>query len=182
MKLHVGCGSVRVEEYVNVDIRYLPNVDVVDNAEFLRKFQKEEVTEIYACHVLEHFSRWDVRTVLKRWYDLLQPGGILRVSVPDFEAVVQRYLEKKDVEELIGFFYGGQDYTENFHHYCWDFKSLKGDLERVGFVDVNRYDWKTAPGLESHDDYSRSYLPHMDFENGRLMSLNVKAVKGYAQW
>jgi hypothetical protein len=27
------------------------------------------------------------------------------------------------------------------------------------------------------DDYSQSYLPHMDKENGTLMSLNLEAVK-----
>lgn len=176
MKLHVGCGTVRIPGYVNVDIRYLPNVDVVDNAELLRKFQSEEITEIYACHILEHFSRWVVKTVLKRWYDLLQPDGILYISVPDFSAIVRRYLEEKDVEELVGILYGGQDYTENFHHYCWDYKSLKEDLGNIGFAEINRYDWKDS-NFKDFDDYSKSYLPHMDFENGMLMSLNVKARK-----
>ena len=46
----------------------------------------------------------------------------------------------------------------------------------AGFSNVERYDWRDflPPG---YDDYSRSYLPHMDFDHGRLMSLNVVAVK-----
>lgn len=176
MKLHVGCGSVRIPGYVNVDIRYLPNVDVVDNAELLRRFNRETITEIYTCHVLEHFSRWNVKTVLKRWYDLLQPKGILTISVPDFEAIVRQYQEKGNIEELIGLLYGGQEYKENFHYYCWDYKSLKRDLEKVGFVKVRRYNWQTS-GFKDFDDYSKCYLPHMDFENGMLMSLNVVAEK-----
>lgn len=176
MKLHIGCGSIHIPGYVNVDIRYLPNVDVVDNAKFLRKFRNEYIEEIYACHVLEHFSRWDVKVILKRWYDLLTSGGILFLSVPDFEAIASYYYKTRDIEKLIGFLYGGQDYEENFHYYCWDFNSLKKDLEEVGFVNVDRYDWKNSP-FKDFDDYSKAYLPHKDFENGKLMGLNVRAVK-----
>ena len=40
--------------------------------------------------------------------------------------------------------------------------------------------WKqvmSIPVFLHNDDCSRAYLPHMDFENGRLMSLNVVARK-----
>jgi hypothetical protein len=81
------------------------------------------------------------------------------------------------MEELIGLLYGGQDYKENEHHYCWNFESLKKDLEEVGFRNISRYDWKEHVVFKSFDDYSKCYLPHKDFENGRLMSLNVCCVK-----
>ena len=58
----------------------------------------------------------------------------------------------------------------------FDFPYLKEQLEEAGFADVGRYDWREFLP-DGYDDYSRSYLPHMDFENGRLMSLNVKARK-----
>lgn len=176
MKLHVGCGSIHIPGYINIDIRYLPNVDVVDNAKFLRKFENKGVEEIYACHVLEHFSRWDVKIIIERWYKLLSSNGILFVSVPDFGAIVSYYQRTKDIEKLIGFLYGGQDYEENFHYYCWDFDSLKKDLKEIGFTNICRYDWKDSP-FKDFDDYSKAYLPHKDFESGELMSLNVRAVK-----
>jgi len=178
MRLHIGCGSVKIAGFANVDIRYLPNVDVVDNAEFLRKFSGKEIDIIYACHVLEHFSRWRVSSVLKRWYDLLLPDGELFISVPDFEAVVNYYKKTKNLKSLIGLLYGGQDYDENFHHICWDFDSLKKDLTAVGFIDIHRYDYNSDETyFADFDDYSKCYLPHMDKENGMLMSLNVRAVK-----
>jgi len=175
MKLHIGCGSVAIPGYTNVDIRYLPNVDVVDNAEFLRKFEKEKVTEIYACHVLEHFSRWRIDSVLKRWYDILEPNGELFISVPNFRAIVDYYQKTKDVKPLIGLLYGGQDYKENNHHICWDYASMQIDLNKAGFRVGGLYDWKRY--FSDFDDYSKCYLPHMDREHGMLMSLNVWAVK-----
>jgi len=175
MKIHVGCGSVTVPGYVNVDIRYLPNVDRVDNAEFLRSFQNEKIEAIYACHMLEHVNRWRVETVLRRWCDLLDEHGILYVAVPDFEAIVRYYNKTKDLQALMGLLYGGQDYPENHHNYIWDYQSMSAMLHRVGFSSVSLYDWQSLFG--SFDDYSKCYLPHLDQENGTLMSLNIMAIK-----
>jgi hypothetical protein len=50
-------------------------------------------------------------------------------------------------------------------------------LEKYGFHNVERYDWRDF--LPSgFDDLSRAYIPHLSFNDGVLMSLNVKAVKG----
>ena len=41
---------------------------------------------------------------------------------------------------------------------------------------MQRYDWRDFLP-DGFDDYSRCYLPHMDFEHGQLMVLNVTAEK-----
>jgi hypothetical protein len=41
---------------------------------------------------------------------------------------------------------------------------------------VSKYDWRDTEHSEL-DDFSQSYLPHMDKDNGKLMSLNIEAVK-----
>ncbi len=76
----------------------------------------------------------------------------------------------------MGLLYGGQDYEYNYHYCTFDFQLLKEKLEHAGFTDIERYDWKEFLP-DGYDDFSRAYLPYMDFENGRLMSLNVKARK-----
>lgn len=103
-------------------------------------------------------------------------GGVLRIAVPDFEAVAQEYGKEHDLERLMGLLYGGQDYEYNYHYTAFDFGSLKKRLEDNGFVGVKRYDWREFLP-DGFDDYSRSYIPHMDFDNGKLMSLNIVAVK-----
>lgn len=77
----------------------------------------------------------------------------------------------------MGLLYGGQNYEFNFHYQVFDFLLLKNLLEKNGFRDVERYDWRDFLP-DNFDDFSRAYLPHMDFEHGRLMSLNVVTVKG----
>jgi predicted SAM-dependent methyltransferase len=175
MKLHLGCGSKHIDEFINIDIRYLPGVDEVDNIKFLRKYKNNSISLIYACHVLEHFDRYEYISVLNRWYDILENDGVLRISVPNFESICKYYLETKDIKSVIGLLYGGQDYDENFHYITFDFKSLEKDLMNIGFKSVSLYD--TSKTEHSHiDDYSNSYLPHMD-KNGLLMALNIEAVK-----
>lgn len=176
MKLHLGCGSTHIDGYTNIDIRYLPNVDSVDNVRFLRRFEENSVDVIYASHVLEHFSRWDVSSVLNRWYALLKPNGVLRLAVPDFESICNYYIKTKNLRKISGMLYGGQDVEENYHKWIWDFDSIKKELIDCKFRNIRLYDWKQTEH-SNIDDYSQSYLPHLDKENGQLMSLNVEATK-----
>ena len=176
IKLHLGCGNVHIPGYRNIDERYQPGVDFVDNAGLLRRYKENSVDVIYACAILEHFSRHENQGVLKRWCDILKPGGILRVSVPSWEAVVEHYLEHKDLRKLLGFIYAGQDFSNNNHFYIWDFKTLKEDLLNAGFSSVDYYDWRDTEHADI-DDFSRSYIPHLDFSAGKLMHLNLEAIK-----
>ena len=176
MKLHLGCGTKRIEGYINIDSRSTPAVDMVADIRNLEGFQEGTIDVIYVCHVLEHFSRWAHAKVLERWFRLLKPSGTLRIAVPDFEKVVAHYLKFGEVRKLSGILYGRQDYPENNHCWCWDFRELTKDLQEAGFADIERYDWRKTD--HSHiDDYSQAYLPHMDKENGMLMSLNVEGSK-----
>jgi predicted SAM-dependent methyltransferase len=176
IKLHLGCGNKHIDGYINIDIRYMPGVDSIDNVERLRRYKENSVSVIYASHVLEHICRYDYMHTLQRWYELLMPDGILRIGVPDFEAIANYYIKTKDLRSISGMLYGGQDYKENFHCWCWDFDTLSRELKSIGFKDIKRYDWRTTE--HSHiDDYTQIYIPHMDKENGMLFSLNIEAIK-----
>jgi len=63
-----------------------------------------------------------------------------------------------------------------YHRTVYDFESLRSVLESVGFKNVRRYDWRQTIHKD-YDDYSQAYIPHMDKENGLLISLNVEADK-----
>jgi ubiquinone/menaquinone biosynthesis C-methylase UbiE len=131
---------------------------------------------IYACHVLEHFKRFETLTVLQEWFRVLAPGGILRLAVPDFEAIVKIYQETKNVDPLMGLLFGGQDYQYNFHFRTFDFNSIEKILLSVGFKEVRRYEWRKTEHKDL-DDFSQAYIPHMAKDTGTLMSLNVEAIK-----
>jgi predicted SAM-dependent methyltransferase len=175
LKLHLGCGTKHIKGYTNIDIRYLPKVDEVNNIKFLRNYKENTVDTIYACHVLEHFSRWDYENVLRRWYEILKPGGILRVAVPNFESVCEYYNITKNLQNVMGILYGGQDYNENFHYVIFDTNTLSSSLQKIGFKNIKKYNWQETEHSEV-DDYSKAYIPHMD-QTGLLMSLNIECQK-----
>jgi ubiquinone/menaquinone biosynthesis C-methylase UbiE len=175
-KLHLGCGSKRINGFINIDVREDESVDLVDDIKYLDKFELNSASLIYSSHVLEHFGRKEYKDVLKRWYDVLEPNGVLRIAVPDLEQVINHYNLFKNIEILRGFLYGGQTYTQNYHYCGWDFNSLQKDLLDIGFKSIKRYDWRETEHNDI-DDFSQSYLPHMQKESGMLMSLNVEAIK-----
>ncbi|SNQ62974.1 Methyltransferase family protein [Candidatus Methanoperedens nitroreducens] len=176
-KLHLGCGKRYIPGFTHVDLADYPHIDYRHNVSDLSMFEDDSIELIYACHVLEHFKRHEVENVLKEWHRVLVPNGILRLAVPDFEAVAQVYEKYKDMELVMGLLYGGQEYEYNFHHVLFDFKYLEKLLEKVGFKNIHRYDWRNTVHRD-YDDYSQAYIPHMDKEHGVLMSLNVEGEKG----
>lgn len=175
-KLHIGCGNRYIPGFIHIDVRKLPHIDYVTSADKLDMFEDSSLDLIYSCHMLEHLKRHEVEDVLKEWYRVLKPGGTLRVAVPDFEKVAEVYLKTKDLKSVKGLLLGRQDYPENTHYTVFDFSYLSEVLEKAGFKNIHRYDWRQTIHKD-YDDFSQAYLPHMDKEHGTLMSLNVEAEK-----
>lgn len=186
MKLHLGCGPRHIPGFYHVDVVPFPHADLVSSVDRLPLIQDGAAELIYACHVLEHFPRRQTAEVLQEWHRLLRPGGLLRVAVPDFEALARLYLRIAEggspdgpelaLSRVIGPLFGRQDYLYNLHHTVFDFPALRQVLHEAGFTDVHRYDWRQTEHAEV-DDYSQSYYPHLDKEQGMLLSLNVEAIR-----
>ena len=177
-KLHLGCGTRKIPGFINVDCRSEVEPDI--RADFFHldreRFQPGTASLIYCSHALEHVSRRDALAALWTWRNLLEKGGILRLSVPDLNECFIAYLQYNDLRVIQNLLYGKQEHEWDFHKTGWDRKSLERDLYTAGFSLVRWWDWRNTEHA-SFDDHSQAYLPHMDKENGRLMSLNLEAVK-----
>lgn len=176
MKLHLGCGKRHIPGFVHIDAVDYPHVDHVATIDNLGFIGDNSVDLIYNCHVLEHFRRRDVKRVLQEWLRVLKPGGTLRLSVPDFAQLCTVYQRTGNLELVIGPIFGRQDYLYNIHYNMFDETSLKRQLVEAGYVEPARYDWRDTDHAHI-DDYSQAYIPHMDRENGLLISLNMQARK-----
>jgi len=176
-RLHLGCGAARLEGFVNVDIDPNSAADVIDDIRLLKRFPDGSAAEIYACHVLEHFGHAEIDGILKRWLEILEPGGVLRISVPDIDRIVSIYsrnmahFQKSGNTPWIGLIYGGQstpyDYHKTGFNECW----LRFICENIGYVDCEEYPHfpHFVPGAE---DASLAQEPF-----GEYLSLNFMARK-----
>jgi predicted SAM-dependent methyltransferase len=182
MKLHLGCDKRYIPGFTHIDLADYPHIDHRHDIRTLPMIADNAAELIYVCHALEYFDRVEVLDVLREWRRVLREGGVLRVAVPDFEALIQVYQTYGDLSLIHGPLFGRwQIHAASgarciYHRTTYDFKALRGVLESAGFNNVHRYDWHTTLHRD-FDDYSQAYVPHMDKEHGILISLNVEAVK-----
>lgn len=176
MKIHLGCGNRYINGWYHVDVMRYPHVNLVSDVKSMPELGDGIAMVIYASHVLEHFTFEDAQLALREWHRILGPGGILRLSVPDFAEWARRYLYAYDVAEVEGSIVGGQKHRYDDHRSLWDRFRLERELLSAGFRIVRPWDWRATE--HSHvDDFSQAYLPHGDTEHGVLMSLNLEGLK-----
>ena len=178
MKLNLGCGPRDFgSDWIHIDGGNYPHLHSHNIIEL--PFDNDSVDLIYASHVIEYFNRDDVTVVLKEWVRCLKPKGVLRLAVPNFEVMAKLYVDKKyPLEHFLGPLYGKITMAESFIYQktVYDSDSLITVLESIGLQNIKTWDWKTMAHAK-FDDHSQAYLPHMDKENGTLISLNMEGEK-----
>lgn len=176
MRLHIGPGKNYIPNWTNIDVFSNVKTDINSSA-LSMPYEPETFDLIYASHILEHFNKHMTLSALTHWRSLLKKDGILRIAVPNFEAICQRYMKTGDIKELSGLLYGGQKFILDVHYTVFDKASLIDQLLKVGFKEIREWDWRKTDHAQ-FDDYSQAYLPHLDkSESGMLMSLNLEAIK-----
>ena len=163
IKLNLGCGDEYLEGYVNCDM-YASKVDMRFDASKIN-FGNNEVDEIRAYHLIEHFDFKQVFDVLKEWCRALKPGGILRVETPDFLNSCKSFVEGNEQVRLnlYGHFFA-QPWLDGFvHKFLFTEAQLRWSLEQCGFKDIQR--------MCPDSSYAKS-----NFLNPNIY-LNIKAIK-----
>jgi predicted SAM-dependent methyltransferase len=174
-RLHVGCGQVDARGFVNIDVFPYPHVHYLRDIASRRLWAEGKAELVYASHALEHVPYEKVPAVLHNLHRILKVGGVLRLSVPDFDALVQIYeLSDGDVSLIQPALMGGQDSQYNFHYAVFNRAYLKVQLKDAGFSIVREWhpdEWKER----TWSDWA-SYAKTI---NGKQISvsLNMEAVK-----
>jgi len=179
MRLQIGCGKNKLDGYITVDNDSSVQPDIITDAHNLHMIENESIDILYASHILEYYDWNDVHNnVLKEWKRVLKYNGILRIAVPDFEQISILYNAGFDLSFFIGPMYGKWKSNNDtiYHKSIYDYNILSKILRENGFHTITRWNWKEIHPKE-FDDYSKSYIPHMEFERGVLISLNIECKK-----
>lgn len=169
-RLHIGGKDVKAGWEI-FDAIPAGHVDHVGNARDLSRFADGTFAQLYASHVLEHFDyQNEIGAVLREWHRVLQPGGVLCVSVPDLERLCHLYLTPGLAAEmrfhLMRMIFGGHIDEYDFHLTGIDEWYLRRQLQEAGFASVRR--------VHSFDLFSDTSMMQV---LGVPISLNVVATR-----
>ena len=151
LQVNVGCGDIVVPGWVNIDQQSRSGSYYANVLNGL-PFADGAAARIHCEHFLEHLQFEHARAFLAECHRVLEPGGWLRVIVPDAGRYCEAYA-RNDTEffnrlERLGgaaeplatpmqvinqmFRMGGE------HLFAWDFETLCGALEGAGFARIAR--------------------------------------------
>jgi len=182
INLHLGCWHRYIPGWVHVDLCDFAHIDHKTSIDDLSMFENNSVDLIYCSHALEYFGKNEAHLVVREWARVLKPGALLRVAVPNFDALVTVYQTTGDLSKVLGPLYGEMKIQSAegpqmlFHKTVYNFEALRDLLELGGFGNVKEYRWQDTIHKD-YDDHSQAYFPHMDKEKGLLISLNVECEK-----
>lgn len=178
IKINMGCGWRNFgKDWIHIDGGNYEHLDFY-NIEKLH-FDDNTVDLIYASHVVEYFDKQKAKLILQEWNRVLKPGATIRIAVPNFQSIAELYLNHNYMlNNFLGPLYGKMKMGNEtiYHKTIYDFVTLEKLLIDCGYSQVKKYDWRDTEHAH-FDDHSQAYIPHMDKENGTLISLNVEGKK-----
>jgi predicted SAM-dependent methyltransferase len=90
--LNLGCGSRFRDGWVNVNFTSTGKDVIAADLGKGIPFPDDYFDAVYHSHLLEHISKSDAPFFMKECHRVLRKGGVIRVVVPDLEAIVKQYL------------------------------------------------------------------------------------------
>jgi glycosyltransferase involved in cell wall biosynthesis len=170
-KLHFGCGSAVLNNWLNTDLEPGDGIICVDVRRRL-PFEDRTFDYIYSEHLLEHLIYQKGLNFIRECFRVLKPKGTMRIATPDLQFIIGLCsLEKTVLQEryvawaahsFIPYAAVCQDthVINNFfhdwgHQFIYDYKTLEDTLKKAGFVMVRRLnvgesDDPELKGVESH--------------------------------
>jgi glycosyltransferase involved in cell wall biosynthesis len=171
-KLHIGCGQNIFEDWINIDIEaFNPGVNLTWDIRNKLPFEDASCGFVYNENVFEYLTVEEGLFFLEECRRVLQPGGVLRIAMPDLKDVVDNYKSEKWYEQdwltWPEFqFIKTRAEAINISFRCWDHQWLydREELNRrlleAGFNNFKAVVWgKSAiPELENRETRGESLL------------------------
>jgi len=139
-KLNLCCGKDRKIGYVGVDQIPFEGVDVVsDIFAFLVTYPSGIVEEILLHHAIEHFNTSQRKTLIEECYRVLQPGGVLHVTCPDFScaAAYGDPDHKWPPMSVYSFYYYNEEWRKDNAPHCDYNCNFSPEIQTEYFKDID---------------------------------------------
>lgn len=137
--LHIG-GTEYHPAWEILNLSNNNTVDHVGDGGNLYKFEDNTFDKMYASHVLEHFDHLKINDVLKEWYRVLKPGGMIYISVPDVSVITALIARSNNYNEqrfLMNMIFGGHVDKNDYHQSGFTRIILSDELKEAGFTHIS---------------------------------------------
>ncbi|MCC5916041.1 MAG: methyltransferase domain-containing protein [Cryomorphaceae bacterium] len=122
IKLHLACGEVYKEGWVNIDL-FSKGADLKLDLRRPLPFPNDSCDEIYSEHFLEHlWFPYDALDFLKELHRVIKPGGKVVTGVPDSAWPMKSYFEGDHA-----------DYFRLCKENNWHPKTFKTRMEHINY-------------------------------------------------
>lgn len=105
MKLHLGCGTKKLEGWINIDSVPACQPDLIHDLTKPLPYQDESVEAVLAEDLLEHFDKYMRFIVFYEWVRVLKVGGTVTVQVPNFKKILLKFF-KFGYDNFVDFIFG----------------------------------------------------------------------------
>jgi len=196
LSLNLGAGFHQRDGWTPVDLMVDPPGGLRWDVRWGLPLEAASVARIHCEHFFEHLRFPDeVMPALAECFRVLEPGGELRIIVPDAARYIQAYAHgdarffdamrdlggaavpfETEIEIVNQAFRMGGD-----HQFAWDFSVMRRRLESVGFERVEETGYDPARFIDQGDEWRRreslyvaAYKPPADQGVRALETNNVE--------
>lgn len=125
MKLHLGCGTKKLDGWVNIDSVAGCRPDLVHDISRPLPYGDQTADEVLAEDLLEHFDKYIRFVVFYQWVRVLRVGGRITIQVPNFKKIFFKYF-KFGYDHFVDFIFGenlweSKVYTGHFGSHKWGY-------------------------------------------------------------
>jgi predicted SAM-dependent methyltransferase len=170
LSLNLGAGFHQRDGWTPIDLMVSPPGGIRWDVRWGLPFENGSVRRIHCEHFFEHLRFPDeVVPALAECFRVLEPGGELRIIVPDAGRYIQAYARhdaaffesmrelggaatpfETDIEIVNQAFRMGGD-----HQFAWDFPVMQRRLSAVGFEHVEETGYDPARFIDQGDEWRR---------------------------
>jgi predicted SAM-dependent methyltransferase len=95
-RLNWGCGSHTAPGWINSDVKGEAGVDLVCDIREELPLEDDSIEYAVSIHALPELPYPDLVPVLRELWRVLEPGGVLRLGLPDLNRGMRAYLSGED--------------------------------------------------------------------------------------
>ena len=155
-RLHLGCGPLHLDGWINIDNLPYPGVDRV--VDVLQGLPFDDVSVVFAEHFIEHFSYADGLALLRDCRRVMTDDGVLRLSTPNLDWVWATHYraDLNTPDSVQACFALNRAFRGWGHQFLYNEGTLTATLMGAGFSTVKRVEYGESEhpelrGLERHE-------------------------------